>query len=136
MPFPALPRANGDTLSSVFKYGDISFGDNVRIVASDSTTASGHADRVGVCYGLTTPSVTGVEVVGGAADDVALNVHFDEEPAQDAWFAPELVAIVDHAVGSQATVGDQEFVKTEDGSWVQEPATAEKSPRRGWFRRA
>jgi hypothetical protein len=45
-----------------------------------------------------------------------------------AWFAPELVVIVDHAVGSQATVGDQEFVKTEDGSWVQEPPGRKAAP--------
>jgi hypothetical protein len=83
---------------------------------------------------MTTPSVTDVEVVGGAADDVALNVHFDDEAVQDAWFAPELVALVDHAVGSRATVGDHAFIKAEDGTWVPEPASPEQ-PRRSWFRR-
>jgi hypothetical protein len=105
----------------VFKLGNISFGDNVRIVASDSTSASGHADLIGVCYGMTTPSVTGVEVVGGAIDDVALNVHFTDQEVKDAWFGPELVTVIDHAVGSRATVGDQAFVKTEGGDWVPEP---------------
>jgi hypothetical protein len=119
---------------SIFKLGDISFGDNVRIVVSELTTASGHADRVGVCYGMTTPSVTGVEVVGAAADDVALNVHFEDEAVDDAWFAPELVEVVDHAVGSQATVGDHAFVKAEDGTWAYEAAGPEPH-RRGWFRR-
>jgi hypothetical protein len=47
----------------MFKLGDISFGDKVRIVASESTTASGHADMIGVCFGMTTPSVTGLEVI-------------------------------------------------------------------------
>jgi hypothetical protein len=75
----------------VFTHGEVSFGDNVRILESDSTIASGHADRIGVCYGMTTPSVTEVEVVGDAGDDVALNVHFDDEAVEDAWFAPELV---------------------------------------------
>lgn len=119
----------------MFKHGDISFGDCVRIVPADSTTASGHADRIGVCYGLTTPSATGVEVVGGAADDVALNVHFDDEAVQDAWFAPELVALVDHAVDLQATVGDRAYVKGDDGTWVPEPEAA-GPPRRRRFRRA
>lgn len=119
----------------MFKQGDVSFGDNVRIVAADSTTASGHADRIGVCHGLTTPSATGVEVVGGAADDVALNVHFEDEAVQDAWFAPELVALVGHVAGVQAAVGDHAFVKGEDGTWVPVPEAA-GPPRRRRFRRA
>lgn len=102
----------------MFTHGGISFGDNVRIVPSDATTASGHADRMGVCYGMTTPSVTGVEVVGDGVNDVALNVHFDDAAVQDAWFAPEFVALVDDAAGSRATVGDHAFVTTEDGTWV------------------
>jgi len=118
----------------MFKHGDIAFGDNVRIAATESTSASGHADRLGVCYGMTTPSVTGVEVVGGAPDDVALNVHFHDEAAEDAWFAPDLVLLVDHAVGSRATVGDRAFIKTDDGDWVLESAPTDP-PRRRWFRR-
>ena len=118
----------------MFKHGDISFGDNVRIVVSESTTESGHADMIGVCYGMTTPSVTGVGVVGGAPNDVALNVHFDDEEMPDAWFAPDLVVLVDHAVGSRATVGDQAFVKTEGGDWVPQPP-APASRRHKWFGR-
>ena len=87
---------------------------------------------IGVCYGMTTPSVTGVEVVGGAPNDVALNVHFDDEEVPDAWFAPELVVLVDHGVGSRATVGDQAFVKTEGGDWVPQPP-APPSRRHKWF---
>jgi hypothetical protein len=83
---------------------------------------------------MTTPSVTEVEVVGGAADDVALNVHFEDEAVDDAWFPPELVEVVDHAVGSQATVGDHASVKAEDGTWAYETAGPELH-RRAWFRR-
>ena len=105
----------------MFKLGDISFGGKVRILASDSTTASGHADLIGVCHGITTPSVTCLEVVGYAPDDIALNVHFDDPTVRDAWFAPEHVGIVDHGVGSQATVGDHRFVKTRADDWVPDP---------------
>jgi hypothetical protein len=118
----------------MFEFGDISFGDNVRIVRSDATTASGHADLSGVCYGLTTPSVTGVEVIGNAPDDAALNVHFDDEGIEDAWFSPELVQLIDHAAGSRATVGGREFVKGSDGRWTD--VTPGKTSRRKWFRRA
>jgi hypothetical protein len=123
----------------VFKFGEIAFGDNVRIITAEATRVSGHADMLGVCYGLTTPSVTGVEVIGDPVDDTALNVYFDSDPATpDAWFAPELVALVDHAAGSQATVGDRVFVKGADGEWLDaEVETERSSPRRPrrWFRR-
>ena len=120
----------------VFELGDISFGDNVRIDRSHDTSRSGHADLVGVCYGLTTPSVTGVEVIGPAPDDQALNVHFEDDAVEDAWFSPELVLLVDHAVGSRATVGDHEFVKAADGSWVSSSLPQEVPRRRRWFGRS
>jgi len=75
---------------------------------------------MGVCYGLTTPSVSGVEVVGDANEDAALNVHFDSEAITDAWFSPALVSLVDHAAGSHAATGSHSFVKSADGEWVEE----------------
>lgn len=121
----------------MFKLGDITFGDNVRIIQSDATADSGHADMLGTCYGFTTPSVTGVEVIGNAPEDTALNVHFDDEGIEDAWFSPELVLFVDHAGGSTATVGDHAFVKDADGSWSStSPPTSGKVQRRKWFRRS
>lgn len=121
----------------MFKLGEIAFGDNVRIVEDIATSESGHANMIGVCYGVTTPSVTAVEVVGGTTGDVALNVHFENETISDAWFAPELVALVDHAVGSRATVGSHAFVKGADGEWTHEVPTHEQlATRRRRFRRA
>lgn len=122
----------------MFKLGDIAFGDNVRIVEAEPTRRSGHANMVGVCYGLTTPSITAVEVVGDATDDAALNVHFDSDGVPDAWFAPDLVLLVDHAVGSQATVGTHSFVKTADGDWVEvePPAEPRATSRRRWYKRS
>jgi hypothetical protein len=128
-------RSPGARLGAMFQLGEIGFGDNVSIVAAEATRRSGHANLVGVCYGMTTPSATGVEVVGDATDDVALNVHFEDEAVSDAWFAPDLVSLVDHAVGSVATVGDRSFVKAVDGQWI--PATSGDAPRVGrrrWFR--
>ena len=115
----------------VFKHGDIEFGDNVRIVDDDATRLSGHANLTGACYGMTMPTATGVEVIGAANEDVALNVHFEVAEIPDAWFAPHLVALVDRAIGTRATVGDQSFVKGASG-W--EPAKPEGARRR-WFRR-
>lgn len=121
----------------MFKLGEIAFGDNVRIIDNIATRESGHANLIGVCYGVTTPSVTAVAVVGDTISDVALNVHFEDDAISDAWFAPELVALVDHAVGSRATVGNHAFVKNVDGGWTEEKLTHEQpTPRRRWFRRA
>jgi hypothetical protein len=120
----------------VFELGDIAFGDNVRIVDAEPTRRSGHSNMVGVCYGLTTPSATGVEVVGTSTGDAALNVHFEADEIPDAWFAPELVDLVDHAVGSKATVGTTSFAKSADGDWIEERSTVEPTTRRRWFRRS
>ena len=108
------PRQDGIVGSET---SPISFGDNVRMVPSEETTASGHAGRIGPCWGFTTPSVTGVAVVGGAPDDIALNVHFEDEAIGDAWFRPDLVQFVDHAPGARIKVGDSELVRDADGEW-------------------
>jgi hypothetical protein len=55
----------------VFKLGDVGFGDKVRIEQAEVTITSGHAGHVGSCFGVTTPSATGVDVMGDPADDVA-----------------------------------------------------------------
>jgi hypothetical protein len=108
-------------------------GDNVKIVRSELTANLGHADRSGVFYGFTTPSVTGVAVVGEMTDDLAFVVGFDDDT--EVWFSPDLVELVDHAPGIRSTVGDQEFVKGDDGDWV--PLKTDKGTRRRrWFGRA
>lgn len=94
-------------------------GDNVRIDGTESTRASGHANRVGVCYGLTTPSVTAEEVVGATTNDVALDVHFDDEDVEDAWFAVELVSlplITPLALGSRSAIVRSSRPRTVTGS--------------------
>src|SRR5690606_11615246 len=99
------------------------------------TSALGHAGKVGVCHGFTTPSATGVEVVGDVSEDLAFAVHFGDDGMDEVWFAPELLELVYHAPGLRATIDTSEFVKAEDGSW--QPVVSEgKRPRRRWFGRA
>ena len=122
---------------SVFKLGEIAFGDSVQIVDTDLTRDSGHAGMVGVCYGLTTPSASGVDVIGLSSEDVALNVNFGASGHGDAWFAPDLVVLVDRHAGAVATVGGKAFVKTEDGGWIEQgEAQPRPVPRlHRWLRR-
>ena len=97
---------------------DIEFGDNVRVTATPLTEELGYAGRVGQCSGFTTPSVTEIEVIGGTDRNLAFNVHFEDEGVEDAWFSPDLVAFVDHAPGTDITVGDSHFVRGTDGTWI------------------
>lgn len=90
-------------------------GDNVRIRATAETEQSGHAGWTGTFYGFTTPSVTGISFVGSTEVDIAYNVGFGDN--HDVWFAPELVEVVDHAPGSEMTIGDRRFIRSADGEW-------------------
>ena len=81
-----------------FPSGSPSFGDNVRIRSSVETESNGFAGLVGQVYGQTTPSVSGVEVIGELESDYAINVFF-EDRHESFWFAPR--AQKSHSMGSQ-----------------------------------
>jgi len=108
---------------------NVSFGDNVRIRVSKETEAAGVAGLEGQVYGETTPSVTGVEVIGTLSSDFAINVHFDERD-EAYWFAPELVEFLDHAAGTEIRFNgvDKRWIRTEDGDWKEESVGREKKP--------
>jgi len=106
----------------------VSMGDNVLIRRTAETEVGGYANRRGVCYGFTTPSLTGVTVIGAADDDFALSVHFEDDTLDDAWFDLSLVQLIDHAPGTEITIGDMELVRDESGDWVQEPKAKKRWP--------
>lgn len=94
----------------------ISFGDRVRIRSQPVTDELGLGNAVGIIHGFTTPSVTGVTVIGHAKGDYALNVFF-ENRNEGFWFDPALVEFVDHAPGSEMTVGDKKWIRSAGGDW-------------------
>src|SRR5438128_899357 len=96
----------------------ISFGDNVRVASTPLTVSLGLAGLTGQVYGETTPSITGVEVIGGAAADYAINVQLDGRD-KSLWFAPELLEFVDHAPGTEIVIGNKRLVRTASGEWVE-----------------
>jgi hypothetical protein len=106
-----------------------SFGDNVRIRVTKETQDAEVAGLEGKVFGETTPSVTGVQVIGSAADDFAFNVHI-EGRSEALWFAPELVEILDHAAGTEIRLDgvDKKWIRTEDGGWREESLAKEKKP--------
>jgi len=111
----------------------ISFGDNVRIIDTDETRQGGWAGLTGSCMGFTTPSITGVEVVGGPADQ-ALHVQFDSDSIANAWFHPDLVEYVDYAPGTEITIGDTRLVREPTGEWRRMEADSNPQPHRRWWK--
>lgn len=94
-------------------------GDIVQILRAPDTIAAGFADRTGTCHGFTTPSVTGVDVIGPGERDEALYVTLDDGTA--AWFDASLVTFLDVDAGQTAVIGSQRFVRLPSGEWVKEP---------------
>jgi hypothetical protein len=94
------------------------FGDHVRIRATPLTARLGLAGLIGTVYGETTPSITGVEVIGDVIDDYAVNVMI-ERRKEALWFGPQLVEFVDHAAGSEVRIGSKCFVREQNGEWIQ-----------------
>jgi hypothetical protein len=99
-----------------------SFGDNVRVLAAPETVSRGIAGLTGQVYGFTTPSVTGVSVIGGGGDDFALNISIADR-GSDFWLAAHLVELVDHAPGTTVSTdaSPTQSVRNADGTWRVEP---------------
>jgi hypothetical protein len=98
----------------------ISFGDRVRVRETPATQAAGLAGLVGDVYGETTPSVTGIKVIGELQEDYAMNVHFEERQGEF-WFNPDDLELVDHAPGTAFALKgmDKAWVRMESGEWVE-----------------
>ena len=105
-----------------------SFGDNVRVLSAPETVSLGIAGLTGQVYGSTTPSVTGVSVIGGDGEDFAINVSIVDR-GSDFWLAAHLVELVDHAPGTTIRIDGarSQSVRNADGSWRVEPKPQEQA---------
>ncbi|HYI39181.1 MAG TPA: hypothetical protein VE053_02560 [Allosphingosinicella sp.] len=101
------------------------FADRVRIKSSEATERLGLAGLEGIVYGWTTPSSTGVTVIGDLGDDHAVNVHFEERD-EEFWFAEDLLEFVDHGAGIVVTLDgvDKEWVRQPSGEWQERPRSS------------
>ena len=113
---------------------DITFGDTVLVLSAPETEAVGIAGKKGRVYGLTTPSNTGVEVVGTLRRDHAINVFF-EDLDRSVWLPQELLECVDHGAGTVISLDgvNERWVRRDDGSWAElkSPPAAGHRP---WWR--
>ena len=100
----------------------IIFGDNVRVRDTEATQAAGIAGLTGQVYGETTPSVTGVDVIGNVAPDYAINVYI-EERGEAFWFAPDQLEFMDHSAGTVITLKgvEKKWTRTGSGEWEESP---------------
>lgn len=96
--------------------------DRVRIKLSEETERLRLAGLEGHIYGWTTPSVTGVDVIGAQDDYIAVNV-FIEKLDEDFWFAKDLVEVLGPEVGAVFSLdaSENEYVRLADGSWKERP---------------
>lgn len=120
-------------MSDVVSHRPVSFGDNVRIRSTSLTVERGLAGLIGQVYGETTPSVTGVKVIGEMHADFAVNVHFPEK-GEAYWFAEELVEFLDHAPGTEIRLEGvpKKWTRTAEGEWVEERVEAMVTRKPWW----
>ena len=97
-------------------YGEFVFGDTVRIRSSEFTETFGLAGKTGIFFGFTTPSITGVDVIGNPSNDRAVAVDF-EGGSGPLWFADDLIEFVQRTPGSKVTVAGRRYIRDEDGEW-------------------
>ena len=99
---------------------NISFGDNVRVRSTPVTEECGLAGLSGQVYGETTPSVTGVEVIGEIKTDYAIDVFFESQK-KSYWLTSELLEFVDHAAGTEITLEGvpKKWVRAPSGDWIE-----------------
>jgi hypothetical protein len=95
---------------------EITFADRVRIRFTETTEILGVAGQMGIVNGRTTPSVTGVEVIGNTYKDFAIAVTLESQTKQ-LWFAEEVLEFVDHGAGTTVEVAGQKLIRDEYGHW-------------------
>ncbi|HEY0099884.1 MAG TPA: hypothetical protein VGB76_13130 [Pyrinomonadaceae bacterium] len=93
------------------------------------------ADLIGNVQGETTPSVTGVEVIGELKDDYAVHVFFEERD-EGFWFAPEILEFVDHAAGTELRLDGvaKKWVRSESGEWVESEVEGAGQTKNPWWK--
>lgn len=107
----------------------ISFGDNVRVRTTPTTTARGVAGLHGEVRGQTIPSVVTVEIIGELVEDLAFNVTLPKL-GQAFWFAAEVLELADLAPGSELRFAavPVRLIRTEDGQWVDSTKVLKAEP--------
>lgn len=97
---------------------EITFGDRVRIRATETTETLGVAGQMGIVNGRATPSITRIEVIGDSCKDLAIAVTLEAQIKQ-LWFAEEVLEFVDHGAGTTVEVAGRKLIRDEHGHWLE-----------------
>lgn len=87
----------------------------VRVRRTPETEKLGLAGEIGEIYGFTTPSVTGVTVIGDDGQDFAESVFF-EKTGEQLWFAEAALDYLDHDPSLEITMGGKRMFY-DQGRW-------------------
>ena len=85
-------------------------------MATAATVNQGVAGQIGIVYGLTTPSQTGVEVIGNSTDDYAIAVTI-EGSSSAIWLPENFLEPVDRQLGTTVQIGSRRLIRDEQGQW-------------------
>ena len=90
---------------------------------------------VGSVFGATTPSITGVDIIGDSKEDRAINVFFTDRK-KGFWFVPELLEFMDHGTAAEVRFDGvpKTFIKSEKGEWTVSDSTKEYPPKSRWWK--
>ena len=97
------------------------FGNKVRIKSTPETIEKGLSGKAGVVYGVTTPSMMDLEVIGTPKEDVAINIYFDDLK-ESFWFDEDLIEHIDNGQGTTISLDgvDKKWTKGKNGEWSEE----------------
>jgi len=100
---------------------NIPIGHQVRIRSTQTTLDAGLAGALGTLSGFTTPSQTGVAVIGESKDDVAFAVQLTSTGAQS-WFAPAVLEFVGRTSSLEIEIYGKRWIWNANGSLIRSPA--------------
>ena len=109
------------------------FGNKVKIKSSPETETRGLAGKTGEIYGHTTPTVTGVDVIGQTNKDFALNVYF-EDIKESFWFDENLIEQIDNGIRTVIKLDgvNKKWTKDTNGDWIEESTNPTNSKK--WWK--
>jgi RNase P/RNase MRP subunit p29 len=102
-------------------------GHRVRVIKVPQTESSGIAGRIGNLAGFTTPSRTGIEILGVAEHDIAFNVTF-QNPDDSAWLAPEYLEFIGRTSALEIDIYGKRWSWRAEGTLNQRPQEQEIVP--------
>jgi hypothetical protein len=131
------PSMGEPIIRDAFDRGDcvLTFGDNVIVRTTHASENAAIAGAQAQVMGETTPSVTGVSVIGNPKRDYAIALSI-KSSGKNVWIDPELVEFADHGAGTTFSLKGipKGWTRTADGKW-QESKLGIITRIRRWFQR-